>query len=107
MPNPCSSLWQKFPNLFLLPLGPFLPKLCNSFGKLRDPRTPDLSFNSGADLPQEVQGEESETVRSASPLSIDEVLSKSAVELRQPLPPSCTGLVYDEKMTEHYNMWDR
>lgn len=22
-------------------------------------------------------------------------------------PPACTGLVYDERMTQHYNMWDR
>ncbi|KAM7134140.1 protein deacetylase HDAC6 isoform 2-T3 [Macrochelys suwanniensis] len=27
-------------------------------------------------------------------------------ELPQPLPAARTGLVYDERMTEHYNMWD-
>ncbi|XP_066470093.1 histone deacetylase 6 isoform X2 [Tiliqua scincoides] len=59
-----------------------------------------------ADMLQVDQGEETVTSPSASPLSVDEVLSKSAAELKQPLPPFCTGLVYDEKMTEHYNMWD-
>uniref|UniRef100_A0A8D2KSB5 Protein deacetylase HDAC6 n=1 Tax=Varanus komodoensis TaxID=61221 RepID=A0A8D2KSB5_VARKO len=46
------------------------------------------------DAPQEDGGEEAE------------ILSRAATELVQPRPPSCTGLVYDEKMTEHYNMWD-
>nr|XP_042701757.1 histone deacetylase 6 [Chrysemys picta bellii] len=28
-------------------------------------------------------------------------------EVTRPLPAARTGLVYDERMTEHYNMWDR
>ncbi|KAH0628877.1 hypothetical protein JD844_010479 [Phrynosoma platyrhinos] len=59
-----------------------------------------------ADVPQENGGELSEALQPASPPSVSEILSKSAAELMQPLPPSRTGLVYDEKMTEHYNMWD-
>ncbi|KAG8129822.1 hypothetical protein E2320_016503 [Naja naja] len=42
----------------------------------------------------------------ASSLSVTDPLSRSAAERIQPQPPSCTGLVYDEKMMEHYNMWD-
>uniref|UniRef100_A0A670YHZ9 Protein deacetylase HDAC6 n=1 Tax=Pseudonaja textilis TaxID=8673 RepID=A0A670YHZ9_PSETE len=42
----------------------------------------------------------------ASSLSVTDPLSRSTAERTQPQPPSCTGLVYDEKMMEHYNMWD-
>ncbi|XP_020669972.3 protein deacetylase HDAC6 isoform X1 [Pogona vitticeps] len=57
-----------------------------------------------SDVPQEDGGEIALSV--ADPLPVSEILSKSAAELLRPHPPSCTGLVYDEKMTEHYNMWD-
>ncbi|XP_053149724.1 histone deacetylase 6 isoform X2 [Hemicordylus capensis] len=59
-----------------------------------------------ADVPQEDEGKENVAVPLGSPLPVAEILSRSAAELMQPLPLSCTGLVYDEKMTEHYNMWD-
>ncbi|XP_044299676.1 histone deacetylase 6 isoform X3 [Varanus komodoensis] len=58
------------------------------------------------DAPQEDGGEEGATFPPADPLTVAEILSRAATELVQPRPPSCTGLVYDEKMTEHYNMWD-
>uniref|UniRef100_A0A8D2IUD4 Protein deacetylase HDAC6 n=1 Tax=Varanus komodoensis TaxID=61221 RepID=A0A8D2IUD4_VARKO len=61
---------------------------------------------SGVDAPQEDGGEEGATFPPADPLTVAEILSRAATELVQPRPPSCTGLVYDEKMTEHYNMWD-
>ncbi|XP_060619126.2 histone deacetylase 6 isoform X1 [Anolis sagrei] len=58
-----------------------------------------------AEVPQE-NGEVSVTLQPLSTPSVNEILSKSAAELMRPLPPSRTGMVYDEKMTEHYNMWD-
>ncbi|XP_042305149.1 histone deacetylase 6 [Sceloporus undulatus] len=58
------------------------------------------------DVPQANGGELSEVLQPASPASLNEILSKSAAELMRSQPPSRTGLVYDEKMTEHYNMWD-
>ncbi|XP_062827338.1 histone deacetylase 6 isoform X1 [Anolis carolinensis] len=57
------------------------------------------------DVPQE-NGEVSVTLQPLSTPSVNEILSKSAAELMKPLPPSRTGIVYDEKMMEHYNMWD-
>ncbi|XP_013927755.1 PREDICTED: histone deacetylase 6, partial [Thamnophis sirtalis] len=59
-----------------------------------------------ADVPQE-DGKLSVAWPPASPLSVADPLSGSVAELIQSQPPSCTGLVYDEKMMEHYNMWDR
>ncbi|XP_061470052.1 histone deacetylase 6 isoform X2 [Rhineura floridana] len=59
-----------------------------------------------ADVPQENGGGMSVDLPLGNPLPAAEILAKSAAELMQPRPPSCTGLVYDEKMTEHYNMWD-
>ncbi|XP_033029879.1 histone deacetylase 6 isoform X1 [Lacerta agilis] len=56
------------------------------------------------DVPRENGGEAGIVL--PPPLPAAEILSKSAAELMLPRPPSCTGLVYDEKMTEHYNMWD-
>ncbi|KAM6474766.1 protein deacetylase HDAC6 isoform 2-T2 [Liasis olivaceus] len=58
-----------------------------------------------ADVPQE-NGKLSVAWPPASHLSVADALSRSAAELMQPRPTSCTGLVYDEKMMEHYNMWD-
>uniref|UniRef100_A0A8C5RWE8 Protein deacetylase HDAC6 n=1 Tax=Laticauda laticaudata TaxID=8630 RepID=A0A8C5RWE8_LATLA len=64
-----------------------------------------LPPNSGTDVPQE-DGKLSIAWPPASSLSVTDSLSRSAAEQIQPQPPSCTGLVYDEKMMEHYNMWD-
>nr|XP_028569002.1 histone deacetylase 6 isoform X3 [Podarcis muralis] len=58
------------------------------------------------DVPRENGGEAGTVFPPGHPLPAAEILSKSAAELMLPRPPSCTGLVYDEKMTEHYNMWD-
>ncbi|XP_053228162.1 histone deacetylase 6 isoform X2 [Podarcis raffonei] len=58
------------------------------------------------DVPRENGGEAGIVFPPGHPLPAAEILSKSAAELMLPRPPSCTGLVYDEKMTEHYNMWD-
>ncbi|KAG2455348.1 HDAC6 deacetylase, partial [Polypterus senegalus] len=41
------------------------------------------------------------------PEEIDSVLDRSSNMIKQALPPVQTGLVYDERMMEHYNMWDR
>ncbi|XP_028669144.2 histone deacetylase 6 isoform X1 [Erpetoichthys calabaricus] len=40
------------------------------------------------------------------PEEIDSVLDRSSNMIIQALPPVQTGLVYDERMMEHYNMWD-
>ncbi|RXM33907.1 Histone deacetylase 6 [Acipenser ruthenus] len=37
----------------------------------------------------------------------DAVLDRSMREVMRGLPPARTGLVYDERMKEHHNMWDR
>ncbi|KAJ6655297.1 hypothetical protein lerEdw1_005489 [Lerista edwardsae] len=97
----------RFPNLYDLSGLSYQSSAIPQAGKLRNPQiSPPFCPNSGADVPQEDQGKESVALPSASPLSVEVVLSKSAAELKQPLPPARTGLVYDEKMTEHYNMWD-
>uniref|UniRef100_A0A670K0D0 Protein deacetylase HDAC6 n=1 Tax=Podarcis muralis TaxID=64176 RepID=A0A670K0D0_PODMU len=67
---------------------------------------PSLHNDSGTDVPRENGGEAGTVFPPGHPLPAAEILSKSAAELMLPRPPSCTGLVYDEKMTEHYNMWD-
>ncbi|XP_054859461.1 histone deacetylase 6 isoform X2 [Eublepharis macularius] len=59
-----------------------------------------------ADLPQEGEGDAGVALSTASPLPVMEILPKPVTEPMRPLPPARTGLVYDEKMTEHYNMWD-
>ncbi|XP_072344022.1 histone deacetylase 6 isoform X2 [Scyliorhinus torazame] len=37
---------------------------------------------------------------------MDETLDVTMMEVMRPLPPYQTGLLYDERMKEHYNMWD-
>ncbi|XP_029467341.1 histone deacetylase 6 isoform X3 [Rhinatrema bivittatum] len=41
-----------------------------------------------------------------SPEALDALLDATMVEIMRPLPKDRTGLVYDEMMKEHYNLWD-
>ncbi|XP_064415328.1 histone deacetylase 6 isoform X2 [Latimeria chalumnae] len=41
-----------------------------------------------------------------STVEADEVINWSVEQVMRALPAQRTGLVYDEKMKEHYNMWD-
>uniref|UniRef100_A0A8D0GIK4 Uncharacterized protein n=1 Tax=Sphenodon punctatus TaxID=8508 RepID=A0A8D0GIK4_SPHPU len=59
-----------------------------------------------AELPTEELGEDQAAPSPTCPELLSRVLSQATAGLARPLPPACTGLVYDEKMTEHYNMWD-
>ncbi|XP_051865000.1 histone deacetylase 6 isoform X3 [Pristis pectinata] len=38
--------------------------------------------------------------------NLEQILNRSMQEVMRPLPPHRTGLVYDEQMKEHHNMWD-
>ncbi|XP_015272041.1 PREDICTED: histone deacetylase 6-like, partial [Gekko japonicus] len=60
----------------------------------------------GADLPQEGGEDAGATLPASTPPPVPETLPRPEAEPVRPLPPSRTGLVYDEKMTQHYNMWD-
>uniref|UniRef100_H3AE47 Protein deacetylase HDAC6 n=1 Tax=Latimeria chalumnae TaxID=7897 RepID=H3AE47_LATCH len=53
------------------------------------------------------QGSELKT-EDAQPSTVeaDEVINWSVEQVMRALPAQRTGLVYDEKMKEHYNMWD-
>nr|XP_033779735.1 histone deacetylase 6 isoform X2 [Geotrypetes seraphini] len=41
-----------------------------------------------------------------SPEALDALLDSTMIEVMRPLPKERTGLVYDERMKEHFNMWD-
>ncbi|XP_030049781.1 protein deacetylase HDAC6 isoform X3 [Microcaecilia unicolor] len=41
-----------------------------------------------------------------SPEELDALLDATMIEVMRPLPKERTGLVYDERMKDHYNMWD-
>ncbi|XP_062975530.1 histone deacetylase 6 isoform X2 [Elgaria multicarinata webbii] len=60
----------------------------------------------GVDAPQQNGGEVRAALPSPRALPGAVILSRSATEPMRLRPASCTGLVYDEKMMEHYNMWD-
>ncbi|XP_077185614.1 protein deacetylase HDAC6 isoform X2 [Paroedura picta] len=60
----------------------------------------------GADLPQESRGDSRLALHASSHPTVPEILPSPAAEPAGPLPEFRTGLIYDEKMTQHYNMWD-
>ncbi|KAL8164265.1 UNVERIFIED_CONTAM: hypothetical protein K2H54_048358, partial [Gekko kuhli] len=60
----------------------------------------------GADLPQEGEGDAGAALPASGPPPVLEILPRPGAEPVRPPPPFRTGLVYDEKMTQHYNMWD-
>uniref|UniRef100_UPI00398E9C9F histone deacetylase 6-like n=1 Tax=Pristiophorus japonicus TaxID=55135 RepID=UPI00398E9C9F len=49
--------------------------------------------------PQNVHEEEPE-------IAVEETLDRTMAEVLRPLPAHETGLLYDERMKQHYNMWD-
>ncbi|XP_048346332.1 histone deacetylase 6 isoform X1 [Sphaerodactylus townsendi] len=59
-----------------------------------------------ADLPPEGEGDVCVALRAASPPPAMKILPGLAAGPMRPSSLSRTGLVYDEKMTQHYNLWD-
>ncbi|KAM4696470.1 protein deacetylase HDAC6 [Rhinophrynus dorsalis] len=59
-----------------------------------------------AELPPEQECGENPTVEVTAEPSLDVVLDSVMQEVMRKVPEQRTGLVYDEQMMEHYNMWD-